>query len=428
LGHSVIDLGEVPATGRSAATPASRPPVPYRAVLGALSPVLVALLAGAELRPPPRPPTVIPAHLADATYLAGDRLFVVGAGVLDNGDAVTDREISTYALPDAELIARATVPVPGAVIQVQQVGGTLLVGYQLNDSGTAGVVATAAGTGRRLWQRTARLIATADGIALLSDDHAAFAVDLATGALRWRVPRPAGGYLVEAGPEGNYPRWLVLVTDAGPTETRDAHTGRLLARRTLPAPDGWANRLIWPAGDLLLVDAGGAGFDGYRLPSLERVWRTTADLSQSWMLSECGVALCIYRQQSGVTALDPATGRQLWTSERWADATPVGNFLVATPIDQDLGGPKLWVLDPATGQILGNFGDWQGVGPAGDGLIYGKLDVRGTNDMWYGVLDPATRRVRILGRADRVSGGCESGTRVMICRLVDASVAVWRLE
>ena len=54
VGRVLIDLGEIP---EQAGTPARKPPVPYRAVLGVLSLVLVALLAGAANRPPPRPPT-----------------------------------------------------------------------------------------------------------------------------------------------------------------------------------------------------------------------------------------------------------------------------------------------------------------------------------------------------------------------------------
>lgn len=432
MGHSVIDLGEVPASREQSAPPLMpRPPVPYRALLGALSVVLVAVLAGSEFRPPPRPPTVIPARLGDATYVVGDRLFVVGAGRLENdGETVVNRVISTYALPRADLVTRTTVAVPGAVIQVLLARSTLLVGYQMNSSGTGGVTATSAADGRRLWQRTARLVAAsaADGIALLSDDHGEFAVDLATGALRWSVPRPADGYITEAGPDGTYVRWLVLVTDSGRLETRDARTGRLLARRTLSAQTGRANGLIWPTGDLILVDTGGAGFDGYRLPALDRVWRTTVDLSQSWMQADCGVAICTYRQQRGMTALDPATGRELWDSDRWAYAEPAGKYLLATANDGEADVPQVWVLDPASGRVLGNFGNWQGIGgTSGDGVVYGKLDIRGSYQMWYGVLDPATRRVRILGSADRVSGGCETGAKALICRLVDASVAVWRL-
>ena len=46
----------------------------------------------------------------------------------------------------------------------------------------------------------------------------------------------------------------------------------------------------------------------------------------------------------------------------------------------------------------------------------------------YGVLDPATRKVRLLGAADRVSTGCETSGPVLICRMIDASVAVWALR
>ncbi len=301
----------------------------------------------------------------------------------------------------------------------------------MNSSGTGGVTATSAADGRRLWQRTARLVAAsaADGIALLSDDHGEFAVDLATGALRWSVPRPADGYITEAGPDGTYVRWLVLVTDSGRLETRDARTGRLLARRTLSPQTGRANGLIWPTGDLILVDTGGAGFDGYRLPALDRVWRTTVDLSQSWMQADCGVAICTYRQQRGMTALDPATGRELWDSERWAYAEPAGKYLLATANDGEADVPQR--LGARPGQRAGARQLRQ---LAGDrrharrrAWSTASSTIRGSYQMWYGVLDPATRQVRVLGSADRVSGGCETGAKALICRLVDASVAVWRL-
>jgi outer membrane protein assembly factor BamB len=424
-----IDLGEVREHRESAAaTPISRPPVPYRALLAALSVVLVGLLGGAQHVGPPQLPTVIPARLGDATFVIDDRLFLVGTGRLETGEAVTDRVIGTYALPDGELLGRTTVALPGSVMQVTQARDTMLVAYQLNTSGTQAVVAMAAGTDRQLWQRTARLVAAspADGVALLSDDHAHYAVDLATGALRWSVPRPADGFITEAGPDGPYPRWLVLVTDSGRLETRDAHTGRVIAAATVSELPGRANGLIWPTGRLMLVDTG-AGFDGYRLPDLTRQWHTTVDLSESWMQADCGLAICTYRQQRGMTALDPATGREMWHSDRWAYAEPADRYLLATANDGEDDVPKLWVLDSATGRALGNFGDWEGLGPAGEGRVYGKRDIRGQYTVWYGVLDPATRHVRILGAGHRISGGCETAAAVLICRLVDASVAIWRL-
>jgi hypothetical protein len=54
--------------------------------------------------------------------------------------------------------------------------------------------------------------------------------------------------------------------------------------------------------------------------------------------------------------------------------------------------------------------------------------VPGEDVLWYGVLDPARRTVQIIGSADRISGDCQSSAGAMICRLVDASVAVYRLR
>lgn len=232
-----IDLGELRgAHDDPVVPPATRPPLPYRALAAALVLVLVALLAGAEHRGPPRP-IVLPARLGDEVLPIGDQLFLIGSGRRENGEPVRDRVITRYRLPGVTLLDRTTVTVPGTIGQLVPAGDTLLVAYQLESTGVQGLLAMVAGTGRRLWQRNARLVGAspADHLVLLSDDHAHFAVDLDTGALRWRVPNPANGYLAEAGVDGQYIRWLVLVTDAGRLETLDAHTGRPLATTTLPA-------------------------------------------------------------------------------------------------------------------------------------------------------------------------------------------------
>ncbi len=86
------------------------------------------------------------------------------------------------------------------------------------------------------------------------------------------------------------------------------------------------------------------------------------------------------------------------------------------------------MLDPVTGRERGNFGVWQLLGPSGrDGTAYGIWQVPGEDEIFYGVLDPATRGVRVLGSGQRVSTGCEIGAGVLLCRLIDASIALWRL-
>ncbi|GIM90462.1 hypothetical protein [Paractinoplanes toevensis] len=406
MAEALIDL--------SVAAPAEHPqPVPYRAVLGVLSLVLLAVLAGSAPRLPPRPPAIIPARLGDATFVDGDRLFVVGTGRLET---YMNRVIAGYRLPAASPLGRTAVTVAGAVVGVQQAGDVLVVAYQFNTSGNTGVVAQVVGSATPSWRRNARLVGTsaADGIALLDDDSGMIAVDVRTGALRWRVPRPADGYIAPAG--DGFPHWLVLTTDSGRLETYDPHTGRRLAAATVPALTGRANGLLWPVSDLVMADTG-HGFDGYRLPDLTRLWHTAVDLSQSWMEADCGRLICTFRQQRGMTALDPATGRELWRSPRWAWAEPYGGYLLGSAGEDQV----YWVIDPADGEPLGNFGGWRGLGVAG-GRLYGMKD-----DRYYGVLDPATREVDYLGTAARVSGDCEVGSGALICRLVDASVAIWHL-
>jgi hypothetical protein len=434
MSQVVIDLGEVPDhRDAPAGTPAARPPVPYRALLGALSIVLLVMVAGSAVRPAPEAPTIIAARLGDTTYLSGDLLFVVGTGGVDTGSAVRERVISTYHLPETRLLSRTTIEIAGSVVGVEQAGGTLVVGYQLDASGSQEVVAqtVGAGPGGSLWHRAARLIAVsaADGIALLSADGGDIAVDLRTGALHWRVARPNDGFVAETGVGVGYPNWLVVLTGSGRLETWDAHTGRRLGAATMPGRADPITGMIWPVSDLLLVATGDSGYDGYRLPELRRLWHTPVDLSRSWTQSDCGQVICTFRQQRGMTVLDPATGRLLWDSERWAYAEPLGPYLLATAGAEDTEVPALWVLDPRTGRVLGDFGGWQGLGPAGDsGKIYGKRDVVGQYKVFYGLLDPATHSVEPLGLAERVSGGCETGGGVMTCRLIDASVAVWRLR
>jgi hypothetical protein len=419
----LIDLGEVPAELQ-----VRRRPPPHRAVLGVLSAVLLLAAGGAAYQRPPAGPTVLPARLGDTFSIDGNRLYVVGAGGVDSFGSVRDRAITMYELPSMRELSRTTVGVSGTVVSVQQAGDTVVVGYQLDASGDQETVAYPAGGGPVLWRRPDRFVAlsAADRTALLSADGGDVAVDLATGDERWRVSRPANGVLAETGAASGYPRWLIALSGQGRLVAYDGHTGRRIGAATVPTGNRPIAGLIWPVSSYLLVGVGGR-YEGYRLPGLERLWQTPADLSQSWMQDDCGTVICTFRQQRGVTVLDPADGHVLWDSDRWTSAGALGPYLLATGGSAEGDAARLWVLDPRTGKELGNFGDWQGLGVAPGGLIYGMIQAPGRYQLVYGLLDPADRSVEVLGSADRVSGGCETGGGVLACRLVDASVAVWPL-
>jgi PQQ-like domain len=434
--NGLIELGEMSGAPQVPVTRARRQ-VPYRMLLGVLSLVLVVLLGGGPHRGPQEPPTVIPARLGDATFIDGDRLFVVSAGRPALRPDMQNRVVSAYTLPEGRLASRTTVAVSGeGVAQVVQAADTLLLSYPLDnrsewaDSGTWAVVAITAGTDRALWRKTGRLVgaSAADGLVVLNSDEAELGVDLHTGEIRWSVPHPAHGSAAEAGTVGGFPSWLVTVTDVGRLETRDTRTGRVHAAVTVARLTGRVTGLVWPVGDIVLIDTGASRFAAFRLPNLTPLWHTSADLSQSGLPADCGRVLCTSRPQRGMTALDPATGRELWSSDRWAYARAAGPYLLATsgyPADDV---PALSVLDPLTGRDLGNFGGWQLLGRSGrDGTAYGIWQTPGEDKIYYGVLNPATRGVRVLGSGQRVSTGCDTGAGVLVCPLIDASIAVWRL-
>ena len=424
--NGLIELGEVPREPPPVVDD-PRPPLSGRVLLGALSLLLLPLLAAGGHRVPPRPPTVIPARLGDTTYVADGRLFVVGAGPELRGSEVRNRIVGTYSLPEAKLLSLTTVAVSGRIYDVRQAGNTVVVAYQINADGAQAVVALTAGTDRALWRRAGGLIAVsaADRLVLLDTPEAETGVDLTAGTDRWSVPQQAGGGVTEAGWADGYPRWLVSTTGAGRLETRDARTATVLASTAVPVSAGASEAV----GDLVLSGIGPAGLTAYHLPDLTRRWRSDVDLSQSWTRTACGAAICAFRPEQGVTVLDPATGRRLWTAERWTFAEPAGPYLIATVAERGRGDPQQWILDTATGRVLGDFGPWQALGPGpSPGLLYGKRDTPGAYVVWYGVLDPRTRQPSILGAAQQVSTDCRVAPDVLICRLVDASVAVWRLR
>jgi hypothetical protein len=432
----MIDLGEVHGE-LPAPVAAAPPPVPWRALLGVLSIVLVATLAGAAPQPPPRPPTVIPARLADATFIDNDRLFLVGPGPQLADQSVHLRTVSAYRLPDGRLLSQTTVAVVGEVSDVVEAGDTIVVSYQTDAGGSQATVALIAGSDQALWRRPEGLVGASGtaGIALISSGYgvqneALFsAVDLHSGAIRWTIRQPADGYTMVSGPIDQYPQWFVTVRTNGVLETRDAATGRVTATRNGPPLDRDANSLVWTVGNMALIGDHAGSVTAYALPELAPIWTTDVDLSQTWMQNTCGEVLCAFRPQHGMVALDPATGRLLWSSDRWAYAAPAGNYLVAAVLNPKADDPSYWVLEPRTGRVLGDFGKWETI--ASDTVpdqLYGIYTVPGQDVVFYGVLDPARRTVRILGTGERVSGGCQTSVDALVCRLVDASVAIWRLR
>jgi hypothetical protein len=437
----VIDLGELPSPGDQPirAVAGAAPPRPYRTVLAAITIVLAAMLTGAAHVNPPAPPLIIPARLGDSTFVVGDRLFLVSAGPALAGGAVQNKIISTYALPAGTLLSLTTVAVAGAIYDVTAVGDTVLVSYQADSFGAVRTVALAAGTDRAMWRRPARLlgISPSGGLVLLREKLPQFGplhwygIDLASGDIRWALEQPVDGYVTETGYVDGFPHWLVTVDLAGRLEVRDTTTGTVTAARTIAVPADWATHGIafWPDGDLVLA-GDHAGATAYSVPDLTERWHAPVDLYSSYIGPGCGDAVCLFSPRgAGIRVLDRATGRDLWTSDRWSYGDQVGPYLIVGGGGGTRRSETLNVVATLTGRVRGDFGPWQDVGPAlPDGTVVGLREQPAEDVVWYARLDPATLRVRVLGAANHVSGQCQTATDVLICRRVDATVGIWRLS
>jgi hypothetical protein len=434
---ALIDLGELPRSGRRLqprVAAVARPPLPYRTVLAVLAIVLLATAAGAAHRDPPDAPVIVPAGPGDATFVAGDRFFVVSTGPEPAGGAVPDKIISTYALPAGTLLSYTTVAVTGAIFDVTAAGRTVLVSYQVDSVGAESTVALAAGTDHAIWRRPARMIgvSAADGLVLLRENSPQFGplnwygVDLATGAVRWRLEQPVRGYITEVRDAGGLPRALVTVNLDGVLTIRDAATAAITAETTIAVPADWPRRgiALWPDGDLVLA-GDQAGTTAYELPDLAERWHAPVDLRSAFVGPGCGDAVCLFSpRDGGVTVLDRATGRTRWASERWTYGDPVGGYLLAGGGD----GKHLAVVNLATGRLRGDLGPWRTAGaPLPDGSMVVLREPSVDTIVWYGRLDPATLGVQDVGAADGVSGDCEVTGAVLVCRRVDGSAGVWRL-
>jgi hypothetical protein len=428
----VIDLGDVRDQPRATAGVVARPPVPIRTVMAVLAVLLLSMLAGAAHLRPPTPPKIIPARLGDAMFVTGDRLFLVGAG-----PSPQIKIISAYALPAGALLTRTTVTVTGAIFDVTAVGRTVLVSYQVDSVGAESTVALEAGTDHAIWRRPARMngVSAAGDLVLLRENSPQFGplhwygVDLTTGALRWSLEQPVRGYLTEVTDDAGFPGRLVSVDADGTLLVRDAGTGAITARSTIPVPADWARRgiALWPDGDLILV-GDHTGATAYGLGDLAARWHTTVDLYSSYPGPGCGDAICLFGPRgAGVTVLDRGTGHIRWTSDRWSYGQRSGPDLVTVGGSQ-LSDQHLGVVDIATGRPRGDFGPWRPAGPLlPDGTIVGLHDQPVDNIVWYALLDPSRLGVRMVGSAAQVSGDCSFTAGVLVCRRTDASVGIWRL-
>jgi hypothetical protein len=431
----LIDLGEVPSGDRPVEVPAPTFRRPVRRIVPAvLAAVLIAMLTGAARVAPWPEPQIVPSRLGDAAFVRRDRLFVVTPRL----DQTETKIVRSYSLPAGKLLSVSTVPaVTGPIQDVTAVAGTIFMSYQLDAFGTLATVAVAAGTDRELWRRNAEVVGVslADRLVLLRENHFDagslhwYGVDLGSGAPRWTLTQPVDGYIAQTDDDSaGFPRRLVSLDVSGRLVVRDSKTSAIVAATRIPVPADWARNgvALWPDRDLILVGDHTTAI-AYTLSGLTERWRAPVDLYTSYVGTDCGTVLCLSSPGgTGIHVLDRATGRIRWASTRWSYAEQLGPYLV---VHRDgIAAAPLEVVDSTTGQVRGDLRRWDTLGPVrpDGGLVALRVDPL-TGVAWYGVLNRAGPSVRLLGRAEHVLGDCQTSPDVLVCRLQDGSLALWRL-
>lgn len=452
-----IELGVLPSESSIEDQPLARSWIAARWVrLGAVLVVLLGTMAAAGAAPAPLAAATIAARLGATVVTGLDRLFVV-----DPVDTTAEprQQLAAFRLPDGAPLWRVRMPVLGPL------GGSALVGHTLvltSDWGSVAprqTVAVDAVTGAVAWRRTASLdTVTASGDMLLwtpelpdnlpgvnetGPDYLPAgtlqAVAPGSGQARWSASLPAGTMRTYGEPANpipaeqsapHRPGLMVTRLPSGLTEVRDLASGAVVVRSadlTPVDPDGGGRWPLRVFDDLLLARDSQRSVGGYGLDRLDQRWTIEWEVDQDLWPMPCGDALCLFRPQGGVRMLELTTGRVRWEDPRWVSLLPVGAYLVTNGVSQSSAVAELIVLDPATGRRLGGLGSWNVIGFAGGGTRLTGVRFGPDGRTLVAELDPALRSARVLAVVSDVSGDCQSGAGLLICRRLNGEIGVWRL-
>ncbi|MEU4559605.1 PQQ-binding-like beta-propeller repeat protein [Actinoplanes sp. NPDC023936] len=278
-----------------------------------LAVLIVALACGGAVRPQPAGPRVLwtaPRTVEQGVVLAEDAVYV-----LTGGDRA---EVIAYSIADGRRLWRwgtdahliTIFPAPG--------GGPLLVVADPvaagNPDGPAAkaartTVALRPGSGAELWRRPGEphLEAVERATAMLMEFDprggvgALTRIRLEDGVPIWRNGdrEPVQEVVVET--RDDRPHRVITATVAGDVTVRGYDDGaRQVTRRLPPARYSARNSRLF-----------GIAFDGERESTTVYRLDTLDELLRSETITDCGGVICAFGR-SGLAALDPADGRELW--------------------------------------------------------------------------------------------------------------------
>ncbi|BAL92428.1 hypothetical protein AMIS_72080 [Actinoplanes missouriensis 431] len=348
---SVIELGDVtaerppdPAADRITGFDRRRlRPVALLAVL------LVALACGGAVRPEPngmRLLWIAPRTVEQGVVLAEDAVYVITGG---------DRaELVAYSLDDGRRLWRWGTDAHLITIHPAPGGGPLLV---VADPASAGnpdgpaakasrtTIALRATSGAELWRRPGEphMDAVEQSSAMLMEFDprggvaALTRIRLEDGAGIWTTGESTPVQEVVVERLGDRPHRVITMTAAGDVTVRGYDDGAHRVTRRLP-PTGYTAR------NSLLF---GVAFDGERESTTVYRLETLDELLRSETITDCGGVICAVGP-SGLAALDPADGRELWRGPEIYGSVMTGDRILT----DDRDGAEHVLLESRTGRPL----------------------------------------------------------------------------
>ncbi|WP_045744552.1 PQQ-binding-like beta-propeller repeat protein [Actinoplanes rectilineatus] len=260
------------------------------------------------------------AHVDGAFLLTESTLYTVGSG---------DRpEIVAQPLQTGGVAWRHPVNSADAAPLLGLVGSMLLVSMGLETV----VLDTATGEELLRTPDSSYAVVAGDKLLVTSEDGDLSLVDPAAprDAL-WTVPGAAP--TAEVDPAG---RWVLSMAAGGMAVVRSMADGRELTRRNLAESTDTALTVAPIVGDLVLLIRP-RGLSAYRLPDLTPLWRVPG--TGAHQAVSCGDLICL-TGMNGMTALDPASGRMVWTAPEYLSFEPLGSNAQSV------------VIDPVSGQVV----------------------------------------------------------------------------
>ncbi|BFU43032.1 PQQ-binding-like beta-propeller repeat protein [Krasilnikovia sp. MM14-A1004] len=428
-GAVVIDLGLARGEPETYAAP-TRSTVP--AWLGPLITALLVLWCATASAAPP-PPVLSP--LLNLPVGPADSYLVTDAGQLL---AQNLGGLSMYDLSSGRLRWRTEPAAP--TYRLRMASGLVLLrpwSAGLTGVGDPGTTAVALADGDARWRRTGNVVTLAGSGALLAVagvrslsgpgrrvEGSIDALDVVTGATRWRVQIPSTAVLLGVPALGDVPPRMLLVHDDRTAAVHDLTTGTRLTAATLPPADYGPDNPAVVGGLVLLRHPGTAGnvVSAYDAVTLTRRW--TRPAGDAFEIRACGSLTCLVGPD-GVRALDPVDGTQRWYRPDWRGVEQRGAVMLAYAAPEGTI-ETVGLIDPATGRVLADLHGWRPLTGTGGGqrVVVTHAEQAGARTM-VAVAAPGDARPRLLAVLPAGTGDCQAAPARLVCRSTAGELIVW---